>query len=111
MYVVQSKKFSDKYVICFQESRDDERDGAEVEAVVAASRPAITPGASFVRGQSDDVISSESSSSADDLSESDDDDADDDDVNIEEDDDVLTSLSPSLKIENFLIFTEVFANN
>ena len=94
-------------MLFFQESRNDEQDGAEQEAVVAASRPTIAPGASFVRGQSDDVISSESSSSADDLSESDDDDADDDDVNIEEDDDVLTSLSPSLKIENILTFTEI----
>ena len=94
------------HVLCFQESRDDEQDGAEVEAVVAASRPAITPGVSYVRGQSDDVISSESSSSADDLSESDDDDADDDDVNIEEDD-VLTSLSPSLKNEITLTVTEI----
>ena len=52
-----------------------------MEAVVAASsRAAIAPGASFVRGQSDDVISSESSSSADDLSESDDDDAQDDEA-------------------------------
>ena len=87
--MIRNLKITSIKLKLFQAAQSDERDGA----------PALAPAASFVRGQSDDVISSESSSSADELSDSDDDDdvTAGDDFGFEEgeEDDVLTQLSTS----------------